>query len=139
MSIERILKEKYPLYLQGKTERVINAAIEYLESPYALTQEEVAKKHGCSPQALRKRVHEICKLLNIDIDVLFSRKSLPPEKLKAYEKSKPRSTCMVCKRALGYPRYKVCFLPRSYENFGKVVGNLCPQCFKKFLEVNVNG
>jgi hypothetical protein len=124
------LKEKHRFYLQGKTRRVLYAAIEYLESPVYLTQREAAKKHGCSVATLRERAHEICKLLNIDLFDRISSKPLPLEKRIS---SIARAKCSICGCPLGYPRYRVHFLKGPHEGFGKVVKHLCPNCFEKIF------
>lgn len=63
---ERLRKE-YPLWCQGKTERVLRASCEYMERiQEGVTQNEIAAKYRITPESIRRWYVQIYRLLELE-------------------------------------------------------------------------
>jgi len=112
MNILAELKTRFPFYLMGKTSRVIDAAIYYLEND--ISQRVAAKKFECSECIVRERANEMRNMLNI------TKKRMIP----LY------GSCMICGSRLTLSAKNHYNVSDSQTN--KRVAKICSLCMKQY-------
>lgn len=139
--LERLKKEQR-FYLMGKTQKVLDAAIEYLESPEYITAVALSKKYGVSKITIRQTSKKICSILGIDRVKLLTGKPTPIG-ISARKTYSRQAFCKGCglqlPPLLKAPRYCIMFRnPMSTsDQYTTHVGLLCPDCYakvEKYLE-----